>query len=207
VHAERRDGAWTHTVLPAGSFYSEPKTLRVGADGTLVLGIPAGNGSAFAVAVRPQGGTWTLEEAPEVTMFSDIWFAAGDGGRATIMFERSVWGQLQYWSVRRDAAGGYSPAALVATGPEVVLRRAAMALAPDGARSMFVVALADDAGVQHEELFVRGATGGWRRMRIGPWEWFVQPKPSFAANGKAFILGEIARAGSSSQPLPVFAER
>lgn len=207
VYAEWRGGACTQSVLPAVGFYSAPTALQVEADGTLVLAVPALDGLGFAVAVRPPGGTWAIEHVPDVAPFSGrSWFAAGDGGRAAIVFQRIAADQVQFWSVRRDGSASYSPAALVATGPFVGREhRAELALTPEGARSIFVVDLADDAGAQHTEIFVRGATGGWHRMRIGPLG--VHPRPSFAPDGKVRILGAIARVGSASQALPLLTER
>lgn len=207
VHAAWQEGGWVQTVLPAVGFYSEPKALHAAADGSLLLGVPALNGTGYAVAVRPPGGAWSIEQVPGLAPFggtSAAWFAAGEGGVAAVVVQRTTQLDL-YWEAHRDASGAWTAPALLASGPFIgMVNQASLATAGDGSRTIFVVRLADDAGASHHELLVRGATGGWRRMRLGPPG--VQPSPTFSPDGKARILGLVARPGAAPLTLPLLAE-
>ncbi len=207
-HAERQEGAWSQTELPVPGFYVSRASLHAGADGALVLGVPDWNGFAFAVGTRPSGGTWALEQVTtDVTPFSASWFAGGDGGRAAMMFQRWVDGYVAFWAVRRDDQGGYSSPSLVASGPaDGPYFTGALAFAADGSRTAFAVDLPDDGASRHEELFVRGATGGWHRMRIGPAS-PIRPDLRFTPAGKLRFLGEMPRSGPETGALPLLSER
>jgi hypothetical protein len=208
LHAESRNGAWTETALPMPAFVFQATALLAAADGTLLLGLREFSGAASAVAVRPPGGTWSLDEVPGATGlgFDGPWFALGDGGAVTVVYERLVGLELQLQSVRRDAAGAWSPPAPVASGPFIgMMLRGALAMAPDGSRCLFTFELPDADGVRHHELFVADVSGTWGRMRLGPAT--VTPVPSFAADGRARILGAAGAMDGGPVSLPLFVER
>lgn len=208
LHEEWRDGAWTETALPIPGFVFQATALLAAADGTLLLGLREFSGSRSAVALRPPGGSWTLEEVPgaDGLGFDGPWFALGDGGVATVVFERMAGLELRLSSVRRDGAGVWSAPAPVATGPFIgMMLRGALAMKADGSRSLFTFELPDADGMRHHELFVGDASGAWSRMRLGPAT--VTPLPTFASDGRARILGAAGAMDGGPIELPLFVER
>lgn len=213
VDAAKSGGAWSSSVLPTPAVLQSHSRLDAGPDGTVFLLVGDGSGGDPLLLVRPPGGSWTVETvsgagaiAPDAYYDPGAWIAAGSDGNAALFFERFDWqaDRQEFWYVRRDGTGT-KPPALIASGPNdhLAARAASAAVAPDGSRTLFLVDLTDASSARHSELFVRGASGGFRRMRIGPWG---RPQLSLDAAGKAAVLVTGSGSTGTTIELPTLVE-